>query len=130
MGAAGAVASISAAVNESGLDEIYIDQQSGSAWSLPLLQGFNGGSYYAMPGPGMFDRLEGSKAESASGFESFVDTLAISSAGLSVRANQSVVDHIYFSEASVEGSVARGFPERFKIDAAHAAAYGISELLA
>ena len=129
VGASNAVDKINATIQESGYNTLYLDNETLAVWSLPLVEGLKGGYYYPEPGPDIFQRLEANLSENINGFESFVNTTELSFTGIIVKENQSVIDHLYFSTNVYEGGSVRGFPEWFKIDAAHAEIYNISELL-
>lgn len=126
--APGAVEGINSTV-QSGYWGIYLDEATGGAWSIPLLEGLAEGHYYPESGPDLLLRLEGNLTGIPEGMESFVRIPDLQAEGIPVKSGQSLVDYLYFAEQNYNGEGVRGFPGWFRIDTAHAAVYGLTELL-
>ncbi|MDO8339735.1 MAG: hypothetical protein Q7T16_03695, partial [Candidatus Burarchaeum sp.] len=124
-----------------GLSHRSIYPANFSVNGLTALDSAISGGYYMnnSDGPSFMDRLEGkfvpqSKysdlTENQIGIETFVNLVEIYSAGVDVKANQTVVDHIYFSDSNVTGSKVNGsIHDWFRIDTEHAQTYGVDGLL-
>ncbi len=116
---------------QAGFAEIYLDNQSGGAWSLPVKEAIDNGYYSVFPvsGPGILGRLEGNLSERTYGMESFVNIPELQSRDIAVKQDQVSIDYIYFSGQTYTGSPVRGLPSWFRIDAANAAKYNLTELV-
>ena len=77
--------------------------------------------------PSFLDRLEGRIVASDYGIESLVNLDELAKQGISVK-QKSVIDYIYFSEASGEGCrvLPSGMPSWFRLDNAHLVSYGVT----
>lgn len=106
---------------------LYVDQESKSAWSLPLAEGMQGRYYYAGGGPDFLQRLEGKLQESSGGMSTFAYVPELEEQALTVTPD-SRVEWRYFGG---DGSCyqLRGLPAWFGMDADDAAKYGLSDLL-
>jgi hypothetical protein len=129
-GASNAVQLINSTIISSGYQEVYIDQATLGAWSLPIKEALERGYYFTFgtSGPGMFERLENSLSQTPDGLESFVNIPELLGLGLSVKPNQVSVDYLYFSSAVNTGSQVRGLPDWFRANAQVAARYNITDL--
>ncbi|MCX6767410.1 MAG: hypothetical protein NTY90_01605 [Candidatus Micrarchaeota archaeon] len=98
--------------------------------------------YYLPAGDGasFLDRLEGATQVSEKyanlsqqpiGLETFVDVQELLDNGLEIKQDRTVVDHLYFNETAPPGYAVNGsqYP-LFRIDAEHAALYGVNGSLA
>ncbi len=70
------------------------------------------------------------------GLETFVDLAELSAFGITVKTDQSVVDHLYFQNTTHVGYQVRGITEDwFRIDkeldggVAHSRTYGVNDLI-
>lgn len=119
---------------------IYIDSQTKAAWDLNNIEDAISGKLYAasVEGPSFLDRLEGrlSNTRTPFGIETFVDAAELSAFGITVKTDQSVVDHLYFQNTTHVGYQVRGITESwFRIDkeldggVAHSRTYGVNDLI-
>jgi hypothetical protein len=115
---------------QSGYQEVYIDQATLGAWSLPVNEALERGYYFtfATSGPGMFERLENSLSQTSNGLETFINIPELLGLGLSVKPNQVSVDYLYFSSAINTGSQVRGLPTWFRANAEVASRYNLTDL--
>jgi hypothetical protein len=124
-GAGNAVSLIGGIVNSSGYRKIILDNETRAAWSIPMIEYLGYYSSFSSGGPDFLRRLEGSMSPMAYGMETF----AVEEAGLPEKPDQSRVDYLYFSENTYNGNQVRHFPDWFRIDAANAAKYNLTELV-
>ena len=99
------------------------------------------GGYYmnTSDAPSFLGRLEGSltplqkyldMAEGQIGMETFVNLPELYSAGVDVKANHTMVDHLYFGDINITGLAINGsIHDWFRIDEGHAETYGVDGLL-
>ncbi len=124
-GASDAINNAGSIVNNSGYMKVYLDDQTDSLWYLPLIEYLDYYSRFNTSGPDFIKRLEGNLSESVNGMETFV----IEEPGIPVKVNQSRIDYLYFSNNTYNGNRVRYFPEWFRIDAANAAKYNLTDLV-
>jgi hypothetical protein len=129
VGASDAVEKINQTINEINYTEIYLDNETNAVWSLPINFGLQGNYYYPGDGPNILNRLEGNLTNTSNGIFTFVNTDELQQFGLEVKANQSVLDYIYFSNDTVGGYLVRGLPSWFRIDIYSAGKFNLTELL-
>jgi hypothetical protein len=132
VGADGAVDSVNRTVTWSGYAVISIDNQSGGLWSLPVREAMENGYYSHFTsggGPDMMNRLEGNLSGVDDGMETFVDTDELQESGITPKPGQVSIAYLYFSGDTISGQSVRGLPGRFKMDAANAARYNLTELM-
>lgn len=119
---------------------IYMDEQTKSAWDLNGLEDAISRKLYmaSVEGPSFLDRLEGrlSNTRAPFGLETFVDLAELSVFGITVKGGQSVVDRLYFQNATHTGYPVRGISEGwFRLDkeldggVAHSRTYGVGDLI-
>ncbi len=126
VGAVGAMTSVTPG------EERYLDSATKSLWDLTGIERMLTEKCYfpSRDGPDFFQRLEGNLFSSPYGIESFVDLVELSSNDVTLKPNQSVVDHEYFSEESIYGYRVRGVDESwFRLSVESARRYGVEELL-
>ena len=125
-----AVEKINQTMNASDYNEIYIDNQTGAVWSLPIREALDVGYYssFNSSGPNMLMRLEGNMSSKNNGFETFINIPDLQSVGLPVDANKISIAYIYFSSGSAPGTSVRGLQSWFRMDATSANKYNLSEL--
>ena len=128
-GVPGAVALINATVLNAGYDGLLIDNATSGVWSLPIRDGVDSGSAFNGYGPGFVNRLEGNLTPHDDGIVSFVNTMDLAAAGIAVKQNQTTTDYLYFLDEIINGRKVRGMPEWFRIDAATAARFNLTDLL-
>ncbi|MBU0898412.1 MAG: hypothetical protein KKB03_00250 [Nanoarchaeota archaeon] len=131
LGATGAVNEINETVLELGFDEIFLDESTLSAWSLPIKTALSNKYYFhfeGQSGPDILDRLEEDLTQVTNGLETFVNIPEISSAGVGIKSQQTCVAYKYFSSQTNNGDPVRGLPSWFKIDSESAAKYGLDQL--
>jgi hypothetical protein len=132
VGATGAVDSVNKTVQWSGYDEICIDSDSGGAWSLPIYEAIEYGYYTPFEtggGPSMMERLEENLTGVDMGMETFVNLVALQERHLDVKTGQVSIAYLYFSEQAINGQAVRGLQDWFRVDAANAARYNLTELM-
>jgi len=127
-GNANAVEAISNALNEAGYDELYIDEDTRSAWILPIKDEIENGYYFAGNGPDFFMRLESKTNTSVNGLETFVNLPELESYGIPVNTNRISVDYIYFGNKDYIGYPVRGLPSWFRLNKTFADRYNLTEL--
>ncbi len=126
VGAVGAMTSVTPG------EERYLDSATKSLWDLTGIERMLSEKCYfpSGDGPDFLQRLEGNLSYSPHGIESFVDLVELSSNDVTLKPNQSVVDHEYFSEGSIYGYRVRGVDESwFRLSIESARRYGVEELL-
>ncbi len=131
VGALNAINIINNSIQETGYNEIYIDNRTSSplsVWHLPMNLALENKYYFYGDGPNYFKRLEGNLSSSSDGIESFVNIPELESNGLTVKP-YSRVDYLYFSDNNTISHNVRGFPEWFTIDDYHANKYNLTELI-
>jgi hypothetical protein len=106
---------------------VRMDQESKSAWSLPLAEDLQGRYYYAGGGPDFLERLEGRLEESDGGISTFVYVPELEEQALPVTPD-SRVEWRYFS-GDGDCYQLRGLPAWFGMDTDDAARYGLSDIL-
>lgn len=133
VGAANAISLVNATIIQSNYSEIYLDELTRGAWSLPVNDGIAKGYYShfsGASGPGILGRLEGNLNATTNGLESFVDVDKMISEGAPLKSpDQSALDYLYFQNVLNAGQKVRGLPSWFRISAADAARYGLGELM-
>jgi hypothetical protein len=132
LGASGAVGAIQSLLNQSGYPELYLDEQTGGVWSLPINDALGAGYYShftGSSGPDLLQRLEGDFGESANGMETFVNIPELQSQGISTKADQVSLAYLYFSSQTHAGVPVRGLPDWFRMDSSHASRYNLTELM-
>ena len=129
VGAANAVGLVNETVQGSGYTELYLDSGSSGVWSMPILEGVEYGHYYAGTGPDMLYRLEGSLDTVANGINTFVNIPQLQALGIETKPEQTRLAYLYFSDQIYTGQQVRGMPDWFRIGAAHAGDYNLTELL-
>ncbi len=132
VGAAGAVGSVNRTVQWSGYADIYIDNESGGVWSLPVYEAIEHGYYSPFPtggGPSIMERLEGNLTGTDMGMETFVNLVALQERQLDVKPDQVSIAYLYFSDETINGQAVRGLQDWFRFDAANAARYNLTELM-
>jgi hypothetical protein len=132
VGAAGAVDSVNRTVQLSGYPGLYIDNQSGGVWSLPVYEAIEHGYYSPFPaggGPGIMERLEESLTGTDMGMDTFVNLPDLQERQLDVKTSQVSIAHLYFSDQTMNGQAVRGLQDWFRIDADNAARYNLTELM-
>ncbi|RLI96185.1 MAG: hypothetical protein DRO99_04955, partial [Candidatus Aenigmatarchaeota archaeon] len=82
-----AVNKINKTLRWSGYDDIYIDHDTDSVWSLPIIDAIDKGYYstFSTGGPNILMRLEGNITAVNNGLESFVNLPNIKSKGIDVK---------------------------------------------
>ena len=129
VGASDAVDTVNRTVENSGYPGLYLDSATQGAWSLPLLKGLEDGNYYPGGGPTFLSRLEGSLLPESDSMETFVYVPDLTSQGIPVKENQSLVGYKYFSEQDFNGGKVRGFPDWFIVDSGDASRYNLTDLM-
>ena len=127
-----AIEDINNIILESGYDEIFLDETSLSAWSLPIKTALSNKNYFHFieeSGPGIFDRLEENLSDSRNAMETFVNVPELISAGISIKTGKTVVAYKYFSGQTINGDTVRGLPSWFRIDSESSAKYGLEGLM-
>jgi hypothetical protein len=130
--AAGAVDAVNRTIQASGYTLVNIDNASGGLWSLPMLEAIEYGYYSYFPsdaGPDLFKRLEDDLSGSPGGVDTFVDKLELQSKGVTAKPEQVSLSYLYFSNQTINGQEVRGLQGHFRISAANAARYNLTELL-
>ncbi len=128
----GAVDFVNRTIQDSGYTTVNIDNQSGGLWSLPVREAIDKGYYSYFPsggGPGIMKRLEENLTWTDHGLETFVNADELQGSGVSVKPNQVSIAYLYFSSDTINGQSVRGLPSSFKINAANAARYNLTELI-
>ncbi|MBI4176522.1 MAG: hypothetical protein HY518_04905 [Candidatus Aenigmarchaeota archaeon] len=132
-GAANAVALANATITQSNYSEVYLDELTKGAWSLPVNDAVEKGYYSHFPGtsgPDILQRLEGNLNESSNGLESFVNVDDLISAGAGIKGpDQSSLDYLYYQIGINNGQKVRGLPDKFRISAADGSRYGLTGLM-
>jgi len=119
---------INAAITETGYNKIYIDNETGSVWHLPIALELENGYYFQGEGPGYLERLEGSLESSENGLESLINAPELESVSIPIKENQVSLDYLYFSQQDYIGYRVRGLPDWFKINQNIASRYNLNEL--
>ena len=127
----GAVEKVNRTFNTSGYNRLYLDNQTSSIWSLPVYDAIEYGYYstFNQSGPDMIMRLEGNMSTKDNGIETFVNLPELQSAGIPVDGNKVSIAYIYFSSGSSPGQPVRGLQSWFRIDAANAVRYNLTDLM-
>lgn len=128
----GSVQTINQTILSSGYTVINIDNQTGAVWSIPAREAISEGYYSSFSsegGPGIMKRMEGDFSPSTPGFETFVDVDELQGSGVSLKPTQSQLAYLYFSSDTINGQAVRGMPANFRLDAASAARYNLTELM-
>ena len=128
-GAANAISLLNGTVQEAGSGWLLIDNATSGVWSLPFRDGLDNGGYYNGYGAGFHGRLEGNLTPHNGGIVSFVNTEDLAAAGITIKENQTRTDYLYFPDAIISGRTVRGMPAWFRIDAATAARFNLTDLL-
>ncbi|MBN1897107.1 MAG: hypothetical protein JW789_05325 [Candidatus Aenigmarchaeota archaeon] len=125
-GNSSAVALVQAAI-ASGATEIYIDDSTQTAWSIPLETNIAERYYYRGAGPNFLQRLEGGNDTSPDGMFTFIYTPELEEQAFPVF-DYSRVAYRYFAG---EGDCyqVNNMPEWFGIDSADSDALNLTELL-
>lgn len=112
-------------INSSAMDliednrRIVVKGDEEEVWEIEnLYRLWESQSYIPGNGPSFLDRLEGNLTKSSyigKGIETFVKKEDLTTLGLEIK-DKSNVDHIYFSNKSVNNYKVMGMPSQFKID--------------
>ena len=82
-----------------------------------------------IPFPLFLSRLEGSLLPESDSMETFVYVPDLTSQGIPVKENQSLVGYKYFSEQDFNGGKVRGFPDWFIVDSGDTSRYNLTDLM-
>lgn len=132
VGASNAVSLTQTLLNQSGYIELYVDQNTDGLWSLPINEALEYGYYSNFEntsGPSLLQRLEDNLSETTNGMETFVNIDDFQDWGVPVKTNQVSLAYLYFRSTSHTGTSVRGLPDWFRIDAARAARYNLTDLM-
>ena len=131
LGLANATSVVNVTVTWSGYEEIYLDEQTDGAWSLPIREAIDNGYYFrfASSGPDMFRRLEGSLRQSDNGMETFINMPRIIASDVPVKPDQVSLAYLYFSGNTYTGYPVRGLQDWFRSNATISARYNLTELM-
>lgn len=127
-GNSSAVESVSEAVSFSGYGRIYIDDETRSAWHLPIRDEIDNGYYFPGEGPDFLKRLEGDLSGSSGGMETFVNLPAFQSYGLPIDEDSVSVAYKYFGDEEYNGHPIRGLQTWFRLDKNFSERYGLAGL--
>ncbi len=133
VGAQNAVAIVNQTINSTGFRNITLDNKTRGVWHMPIADEIYNRRYHIGVGPNVMERLQGNITGSnyslLTGLESFVYIPDLISHGVSVKANQSIVDFFYFSPGTVPGSHLRPFPSWVLINYDFYTYYNFSEMI-
>lgn len=132
VGATGAVSLTETVLNQSNYTELNIDMQTDGLWSLPINDALEKGYYTHFEnesGPNLLMRLEGNLSETSNGIETFVNVPGLQDWGVPIKPNQVSLAYLYFDSSTHTGFQVRGLPDWFRIDAARAVRYNLTDLM-
>jgi phosphohistidine swiveling domain-containing protein len=124
---------------------ILVDGDTGKVWFIENLKQHISNSYYqkSSVGASFLDRLEGklevqdkyaAQADKTIGLESFVDKNYLLGLDLSIKEEQTNIDYLYFSNATITGDAIKGLDPSVRIDnevslgQTHQEIYNVTEL--
>ncbi len=119
---------INSTVNTIGYNEIYIDNETGAVWHLPLRDELDEGYYIPGSGPNYLERLEGNLSSSHNSLETFINARDLETYSIPIKENQVSLCYLYFSEQDYIGYTVRGLQSWFKVNQTMAIKYGLIEL--
>jgi hypothetical protein len=121
-----AVTLIDDIITSTGYENIYIDELTESAWSMPGAERLGERYYYRGDGPDFLQRLEGNYSPSANGIVTFVYVPELEEQAFVVD-GYSRVAYLYFSGQGGCQKV-RNTPDWFGIDNTHAGEFNVTDL--
>lgn len=128
----GTVNHVNQIVAWSGYNIVNIDNPSGGLWSLPVREAIEHGYYSHFPsggGPDMLKRFEDDLSVTSMGMESIVNYEELQENNVQVKTTQVSIDFLYFSDQTINGQSVRGLQDWFRINAANAGRYNLTELM-
>lgn len=126
-GNSSAVSLVQDVVNSWGYDTVYIDEQSETAWSMPIAENLAERFYYNLEGPDFLQRLEGNYSASSDGLLTFIYVPELQEQALEIN-DDSLVAYRYFSGQGSCRKV-RNMPDWFGIDTNDADKLNLTDLL-
>ncbi len=107
---------------------IFLDNETGSVWHLPIEDEIDKGYYFSEDGPAYMERFEGSLDSSGNSIDTFINGRELESYGIPVKQNQVSLSYLYFSDKDYSGDGVRGLPAWFKLNRTIAEKYNLGEL--
>lgn len=107
---------------------IFLDNETGSVWHLPIEDEIDKGYYFREDGPVYMERFEGSLSPSGNSVDTFINGRELESYGIPVKQNQISLSYLYFSDKDYNGEWVRGLPSWFKLNQTIADRYNLGEL--